>query len=160
MKFCQLTAKLKLIREYLTFINLILLKQLFSKKSDNEKIHKLFDELLLSKPVTHILQKQANGTSIHHRIELIQLLLTGFLLEKKKTTTKMVSKKSTLTSPKKQDENEILTLIKSLLDENNVHNFLRVNEFEGITYFNKERFEELLRWILLLNLTQIPSHLL
>ena len=160
MKTCDeilpVNSKVTTNRQYLTFINLILLKQLFSKKSDNEKIHKLFDELLLSKPVTHILQKQANGTSIHHRIELIQLLLTGFLLEKKKTTTKMVSKKSSLSSPKKQEANEILTLIKSLLAENNVHNFLRINEFEGITYFNKERFEELLRWILLLNLTQIP----
>jgi hypothetical protein len=163
MKVCDeilpVNSKVTTNREYLTFINLILLKQLFSKKSDNGKIHKLFDELLLSKPVTHILQKQANGTSINHRIELIQLLLTGFLLEKKKTTTKMVSKKSTLTIPKKQDENEILTLIKSLLAENNVHNFMRVNEFEGITYFNKERFEELLRWILLFKLTQISSHI-
>jgi HEPN domain-containing protein len=40
-----------------------------------------------------------------------------------------------------------------------VHNFLRVNEFEGTTYFNKERFEELLRWILLFHLNEIPSRI-
>jgi len=44
-----------------------------------------------------------------------------------------------------------------LLDENIVHNFLRVNEFEGTIYFNKERFEELLKWILLFHLVEIPS---
>ncbi|MDH3267914.1 MAG: alpha-amylase family glycosyl hydrolase [Ignavibacteria bacterium] len=163
MKGCDeilpVNSKVTTNREYLTFINLILLKQLFSKKSDNEKIHILFDELLLSKPVTNILQKQTNGTSIYQRIELIKVLLMSFLMEKKKTQAKTVSKKSNVSSPKKQDENEILTLIKSLLGENIVHNFLRVNEFEGITYFNKERFEELLRWILLFNLTQMASHI-
>jgi len=41
-----------------------------------------------------------------------------------------------------------------LLEEQIVHNFLRLNEFEGITYFNKERFEELIKWILLFNLSQ------
>ncbi|MCW8804279.1 MAG: alpha-amylase family protein, partial [Ignavibacteriaceae bacterium] len=151
-------SKLGINREYLTFINLILLKQLFSKKSDSEKIDMLFDELLLSKPVTNILQKQANGTSIHQRIELMKLLLMGFLQKKKKTPAKAVSKKTNVTYKGKRAENEILELIKTLLEENNVYNFLRVNEFEGITYFNKERFEELLRWALLLNLTQMPSH--
>ncbi len=158
-KILPIKSKVETNREYLTFINLILLKQLFSKKSDNEKIHILFDELLLSKPVTNILQKQTNGTSIYQRIELIKILLMSFLLEKKKSPVKAISEKSNVSSLKKQDGNEILTLIKSLLDENIVHKFLRVNEFEGITYFNKERFEELLRWILLFNLTQIPSHI-
>ncbi len=136
-------------RDYLTFINLILLKQLFVKKSDNEKIHILFDELLLSKPITHILQKQANGTSLHQRIELIKILLISFLFEKKKNPAKTENKKS--------EETEFSSSIKSLLAENIVHKFLRVNEFEGITYFNKERFEEYLRWILLFHLTAIPS---
>jgi glycosidase len=152
-------SKLGTNREYLTLINLILLKQLFSKKSDNEKIHILFDELLLSKPVTNILQKQTNGTSLHHRIELIKILLISFLMEKKNTPVKRVSKKLNVTSPNKQDKNENLLITKTLLKENIVDNFLRVNEFEGITYFNKERFEELLSWTLLLNLTQIPSYL-
>jgi len=157
-------SKLGTNREYLTFINLILLKQLFSKKSDNAKIHILFDELLLSKPVSNILQKQANGTSIHQRIELIKLLLMGFLLEKKKSPAKApakpTSKKSGKTDPKKENENDIYSLIKTLLEENNVHSFLRVNEFDGITYFNKERFEELLRWTLLLTRTEFDKEIL
>ena len=38
-----------------------------------------------------------------------------------------------------------------MLDDNIVHNFLRVNVFEGTTYFNKERFEELISWTMLFN---------
>ncbi|MCU0413508.1 MAG: alpha-amylase family glycosyl hydrolase [Ignavibacteriaceae bacterium] len=163
MKDCDeilpVKSKIETNREYLTFINLILLKQLFSKKSDNLKIHILFDELLLSKPFTNILQKQSNGTSIHQRIDLLKILLTVFLLEKKKTTVKTPSKKSGTSVSKNQDENEFLSLIKTLLTENLVHNFIRVNEFEGTTYFNKERFEELLRWILLFHLNEIPSRI-
>ena len=150
-------SKVETNREYLTFINLILLKQLFSKKSDNEKIHILFDELLLSKPVANILQKQLNGTSIHLRIELIKLLLMGFLLDKKKSGKLVNDKKSKVTINSNTDKNNFLPLIKVLLNEDIVHNFLRVNEFEGITYFNKERFEELLRWILLFKLTELSS---
>ncbi len=163
MKGCDdilpVSSKVTTNREYLTLINLILLKQLFSKKTDSDKIDLLFDELLLSKPVTNILQKQSNGTSIHQRIELIKLLLMGLLLKKKKKPAKTLNKKLNASSQGKQAENEIFELIKPLLEENNVHNFLRVNEFEGTTYFNKERFEELLQWILLLNFTQNPSYI-
>ena len=163
MKSCDdilpVNSKVETNREYLTFINLILLKQLFSKKSDSEKIHIFFDDLLLYKPITNIIQKQSNGSSIHQRIDLIKTLLTAFLFEKKKSQVKTSGKKSDSISAKKQNETDILSLIKSLLAVNIVHNFLRVNEFEGTTYFNKERFEELLRWILLFYLTEIPSQI-
>jgi glycosidase len=151
-------SKLQTNRNYLTFVNLILLKQLFSKKSDNEKIHILFDELLLSKPVANILQKQTNGSGIHQKIELIKILLMSFLLDKKKAGKQVNDKKTKVTVKSDTEKDNLLPLIKVLLGEDIVHNFLRVNEFEGITYFNKERFEELLRWILLLYLAQVSSH--
>jgi len=150
-----INSKVKTNREYLTFVNLILLKQLFSKKSDNDKIHILFDELLLSKPVTNIMQKQPNGGSIHQKIELIKILLMSFLLEKKKPVKSFTDKETKLTAKSDVRKNDILPSIKVLLKENNVHNFLQVNEFEGITYFNKERFLELLKWMLLFHLTNL-----
>jgi hypothetical protein len=163
MKDCDeilpVKSKIETNREYLTFINLILLKQLFSKKSDHEKIHTLFDELLLSKPVTNILQKQSNGSSIHQRIELIKILLMSFLQEKKKSNKSKNDKKTKVTVKSDIEKNNFLPLIKVLLKEDIVHNFLRVNEFEGITYFNKERFEELIRWTLLFHLNEIPSRI-
>jgi hypothetical protein len=140
-------------------MNLVLLKQVFSKKTDDEKIHILFDDLLLFKPITNIFQKQSNGSSINQRIELLKVLLAAFLFEKKKPAVKASSKKSGSLISKDLAGNEFLSLIKSLLAEKNVHNFIRVNEFEGTTYFNKERFEELLKWILLFHLIEIPSQI-
>ncbi len=158
MKSCDeilpVNSKVQSNREFLTFVNLLLLKQLFSKKSENEKIHILFDDLLLSKPVTNILQKQPNAGSIHQRIELIKILLMGFLLDKNKSKKKTPVKKSAPKLLKSDDKTDTFSSFKSLLEEQIVHNFLRVNEFEGTTYFNKERFEELLKWILLFNLSQ------
>ncbi len=155
-EFLPVNSKVETNRDYITFINLILIKQLFSKKTDNEKIYKLFDELLLSKPVTHILQKQLNGSSLHQRIELIKILLISFLMEKNKPAN---DKKTKMTVKSDVEKNNIFTSIRVLLNEDNVHKFLRVNEFEGITYFNKERFEELLRWLLLFSLAKSKSNI-
>ena len=83
----------------------------------------------------------------------------GFLLDKNKSKKKTQVKKSVPKSLKSDDISDAFSSFKSLLEEQNVHNYLRVNEFEGTTYFNKERFEELLKWIFLLNLTQFPSHI-
>jgi hypothetical protein len=139
------------------FVNLIVLKQLFNSKTDQSKINILFDELLLSKPVANILEKHSNGTSIHQRIELIKVLLTSFAREKKKSVKTADSKKTKVKAHIPSETGNDLPVIKALLNENIVHNFLRVNEFEGITYFNKERFDELLKWLLLFNLIEIPS---
>jgi hypothetical protein len=146
-------------REYLTLINIILLKQIFSKKSDMEKIHVVFDELLLIKPITNIFQNQINGSSIHQRTELIKVLLSVFLLEKKKPVKSADVKKTKMTVKTDTSKNDFTSSIKVLLAENSIHNLLRINEFEGITYFNKEHFEELVKWILMLHLIVLPSTL-
>ena len=44
-----------------------------------------------------------------------------------------------------------------MLEEDIVHKFIKVNVFEGITYFNKERFEDLIRWIMLFDLIEATS---
>jgi hypothetical protein len=136
-------------REYLTLLNLIVLKQLFNKKTDESKIFVLFDDLLISKPVKHILEKYSDSTSIYYRIELIKVLLHSFIAENH--SLKIKKKNAVKKTVIKQNENE-LSAIKALLDEDIVTNFIRVNEFKGITYFNKERFEELLRWLMLFNM--------
>lgn len=151
-----LNSKVETNREYLTFINLILLKQLFSKKSDRNKINIFFDELLLSKPVTNILERYSDG-SIKQRIELIKLLLTTFLFEKKNAEKQKSESTPKLTEKSDIEKHNTLSSIKVLLGEKNVNNFLGVNEYQGITYFNKERFVELLLWVMLFYLISIPE---
>jgi hypothetical protein len=164
MKSCDeilpVNSKLETNREYITLINLLVLKQLFGKKSDTRKINILFDELLLSKPITNLLQKKSNGTSIHQKIDLIKTLLVTFLQEKKKSDKTIGDKKTKVAVKSDPEINNFMPSIKVLLGENIVYNFLRVNEFEGTTYFNKERFEELLKWILLFQLNGIPSQII
>ncbi|MGB5529970.1 MAG: alpha-amylase family glycosyl hydrolase, partial [Ignavibacteriaceae bacterium] len=149
--------RLMINRDYLTLLNLIILKQLFNKKTDQVKIAVLFDDLLLSKPINNILEKYSDGTSIHHRIELIKLLLFTFLKEKKKTSKSKEIRKATGTKSTTPESENVLPAIKVLLGEDIVHNFIHLNEFEGITYFNKERFDELLRWLMLFNMIETTS---
>ena len=138
-------SNMEINRNYLTLINLIILKQLLNKNHDPKKIDVIFDELLISKPITNIFEKHTNGTSIHQKIELIKTLLLKFSIEQTKKKTK---KGKASVNPKQEN---ILSEIKVLLDDKNVHNFIRVNVFEGVTYFNKERFEELISWVMLFN---------
>jgi hypothetical protein len=152
-------SKLTINKDYLLLINLLVLKHLFIENTELNKINILFDKLLLSKPVANLLGTYSNGTSNHQRIELIKVLL-NFLLSDNKQTTNRANDKKTKLAVKSDDELiNILTSIKALLGENIVHNLLKVNEFEGITYFNKEHFEELMRWLLLFELLEIPSKL-
>jgi len=161
MKSCNeilpVNSNLETKREFLVLINVLLLKQLFNKKTDVEKINKLFDELLLIKPIANILQRQSNGSSVQLKVELIKILLMQFLLEKRKPVhSKRSGKLKRSLNSGTKSKNELFS-IKALLGENIVNNFLRVNEFEGVTYFNKERFGELLRWNFLLKLTMASS---
>jgi hypothetical protein len=95
-----------------------------------------------------------NGTSNHQRIELIKILLLSILLNKEKSDKKFDVTKTKTTAKTVQHKYNFVSLIKVLLGENIVHKFIRVNEFEGTTYFNKERFEEFIKWILLFELIQ------
>jgi len=155
-EFLPVKSNLEMNRDYLTLINLIVLKQLLNKKSDHKKIKIIFDDLIISKPITNILEKHLNGSSIYQRIELIKVLLLYFINEiageAKKGKSALSGKQS-----EKPGKETILNEIKVLLDEDIVHNFIKVNVFEGITYFNKERFEELIRWIMLFDLIKSTS---
>jgi hypothetical protein len=144
-EFLPVKSQMEVNRNYLSLINLIILKQLLNKNPDPKKINIIFDELLISKPITNIFEKHTNGSSIHQKIELMKTMLLKFSMGQ----TESKSKKSK-EFIKPQQEN-IISEIKVLLDDKNVHNFIRVNVFEGVTYFNKERFEELISWVMLFN---------
>ena len=52
------------------------------------------------------------------------------------------------------------SLLTMLLGENVIRNFLQVNEFGGVTYFNKERFDEFINWLALLTSIELNSLLM
>ena len=49
------------------------------------------------------------------------------------------------------------SLLTMLLGEKVIKEFLQVNEFGGITYFNQERFDELVNWLALLTSIELNS---
>jgi len=46
------------------------------------------------------------------------------------------------------DKNSAYQSLEKLLQDNDVQNFLQVNRYREVLWFNKESFEELLKWLL------------
>ncbi len=111
----------------------------------------LFDELLISKTIIRILENTSYISDHRSDLELIKVLSSIFTVVK--TDTKLKPKMQIVSNSEQKDNNSVSLFdsLNVLLNSNIMNNFLHVNEFEGKTYFNKERFEELLDWIMLLN---------
>jgi hypothetical protein len=111
----------------------------------------LFDELLISKTIIRILENTSYLSDHRSDLELIKVLSSIFTVVK--TDTKLKPKMQKESNSEQNDNNSVSLFdrLNVLLNSNIMNNFLHVNEFEGKTYFNKERFEELLDWIILLD---------
>ena len=106
--------------------------------------------MMLSKVVNNLLSNLDEDENYHQKSEVAENLLFYDLIVKDnlKTRKKKKSKKQ-----KEDKTQKYLTRlpVSVLLDNNIVLKFLHVNEYEGITYFNKESFQLLLKWILLVS---------
>jgi hypothetical protein len=58
---------------------------------------------------------------------------------------------------KPSDQNQAHALLKSLLKDREVRQFLQVNQYNDIWWFNKEAFEEMLWWLMLIASIEIGS---
>ena len=98
----------------------------------------LFEDLMLRKGLIEIFKELGQKVeNIFEDVSLIQALLTK---------NDLIARISNADSGIEQ------ILVSELIDNKDVIDFLLLNEFENIIYFNKERFEKLVRWILLLSL--------
>ncbi len=59
--------------------------------------------------------------------------------------------------PDRTDQNRAFDVSNSLLKDDEVRKFIQVNEHDGILWFNKESFEELLFWLMLAAVVEIGS---
>mgnify|MGYP005849440815 FL=1 len=66
-----------------------------------------------------------------------------------KSKTQKGKKKSTIKSDSKTDSKYLISLIESLFEENSFKEFIQLHEYNSNEYFNKERFEEAIKWLLL-----------
>ena len=106
-----------------------------------------FDELLIAKPVTQILTQHAEEDEARSITQLIKSLIV-FNDELKSIKIKIKKKlKEDKTQVKKYRSPLNKIHFSELLINQNVSNFLSINKFGDITYFNKERFEILIEWL-------------
>jgi hypothetical protein len=56
------------------------------------------------------------------------------------------------------DQTKAYGILESLLKEGEVQQFLQVNQYNDIWWFNKEAFEELLWWLMLISAIEIGSN--
>lgn len=99
---------------------------------------RIFDELRLAKAFEDVFQ-QANLSEEKRRadLSLLKILLAGNIF-------------------READEQNPKRALGKLLDRDEVKIFIKMNDYEGITYYNKERFEEWLSWQFTAACLQVP----
>jgi len=106
-----------------------------------------FDRLFLAKPVTQILTQHAEEDDACANTQLIKSLIV-FNDELKSIKIKIKKKKNEGKTQVKKYRSPLNKIhFSELLINQNVSNFLNINKFGDITYFNKERFENLVEWL-------------
>ncbi len=115
--------------------------------NSNGKEKDLFENLIIGKPLNSGLSNvRPTSKDAGDDVHLIKILTSRNIagLWDKSIKQSDVKKKTKTT-----DENDFIT---NLIKEDDVKWYLGVNEYDGIKYFNKEKFEKLLKWILSLKI--------
>jgi hypothetical protein len=126
------------------------IKKLFEKEGEINQ-NNFFDKMILALPLKNILLRLGKGDEIYKDILLITIMIEyenqfdliygSDKIHSEVGIEKIISSETTTYS----------TILK-LLDHQLVKKFLGVNEYEGITYYNKENFSEILSWFYTMHL--------
>jgi hypothetical protein len=134
------------------YLMTLIFGQIINRNNGN-RLNLLFNELMLTIQLSNALKRNLPENRIHISIELLKFLLQSYShnddSNKSKKKLKLKKLKNDSESEIHHEKTALIKLFMGLLKEGNVHNFLQVNEFEGIIYFNKERLEQAANWILL-----------
>jgi glycosidase len=127
-------------------------KEIFEEKGKINK-ENYFDVLLLDTPVRKILERLGRGTNDVEK----ELILLKLLLEHDSELVKVFTPLK-ISASKLIDDSLKECVLLNLINDSGVRTFLGVNEYENVVYYSKEQFEELLDWILTLNVLDIIQH--
>ncbi|MDP4116063.1 MAG: alpha-amylase family glycosyl hydrolase [Bacteroidota bacterium] len=150
LKHLKITNKFISKDNLLHLISLILPLVIFKKEYFKEYLfseYKLFDDLLLDNVLFESFERIGNNYEyLYSDLHLLKILIYNY--DKLVSNSKMISgkliKKKTIT-------NALLTFI---AEDMEARNYLIVNEYQGVKYFNKERLEYLLDWFVFINLAE------
>ena len=143
--FLPLNIKKESNTEICIYSSFLTVDNILTNHTANRLIN--FDRLLLTKPVTQILTQHADADEARANTQLIKALIV-FNDELKSIKIKIKRKKKEDKTQLKKYRSPLNKIhFSGLLINQNVSNFLNVNKFGDITYFNKERFENLIEWL-------------
>ena len=146
--FIPINAKSESIENVCTYYTFTVINSFIKNGNKN-----LFDKLWLKKPLQVICEQHGSDGENDAQLYLIKSLL-NFNGALKSIKIKIGRKRETSSNKKLTGKRALLQKldIAELLNDNDVRSYLKVNEFEGTTYFNKENFEKLIRWFLQLSI--------
>lgn len=128
-----------------------LISLLFKEEIQSEGSFNTFNNLMLWKPLFEIFSY--NGLSVNSDIYYNLMFVLNecpeIPLERKEVSKKSVISKSNDAKSKSDINNELTEYFTGLFNNTVINNFLIINEYEGIRYFNKERFGELIKWLII-----------
>jgi glycosidase len=109
-------------------------------------------------------QEQSRNLIDEWRLDKIlvnQLLDSGFLDEgsakRLVTLIKALTRHQTWFETGRPDRNRAYKVLDSLFKDNEIQKFIQANQHDGVLWFNKESFEELLFWLMLVAVVEIGS---
>jgi len=115
------------------------------------------EKLLLDTPIKRILNRLGKGdTEIYNGINLLNIFHNNFN-EILKIFNVTMNDKIIFDKPDDPIAEEKVGLV-ALIDDESVRTFLCINRFEGVWYYSKENFENLLNWILTINGLEIMKN--
>lgn len=118
------------------------LGKIISEKEYEQQSRSWIDQWLFGKIIAGALQDFGlEETSAWHAVAVIKVLTSH-------------QRWFDLQTPKKVQTYKVL---ESLLKDNELQQFLQVNRYQGVLWFNKESFEQLLDWMLLLAVIDITA---
>jgi glycosidase len=132
----------------LLFVIVTELQKIFDIKLVGSK-SSIIDEMRLITPVTKIIKRIGRGEEgVRRQMVLLKILInfSDKLFDMEKGPKNIFDIKTGIKI--KSFVSEIKgNLIKELLNDEDVNEFLLTNEYKGVWYYSKERFEELVNWL-------------
>ncbi len=127
------------------FIALVIFNMLESSSEDKLSVKQLTNNILHNSLPKILDKSNFENDRIIKTISLIEVLLEDYLDSTKEITslgTKLKANVNILDFFVKEKKK----FASKLFEDDFVRNYLRVNTYKDITYFNKERFEEFVKW--------------
>ncbi|MFO7526529.1 MAG: alpha-amylase family glycosyl hydrolase [Ignavibacteriaceae bacterium] len=129
----------------------IIIRILIENKIIKDGTLNTYRDLMLWKPLFEIFSYLglSSDSGIYYNLLIVLSECPDIPVKKKTVKTKPDLRKKGNKSEKQSENNELAVYLNSLFEKEIISNFLLINEYKNEKYFNKERFNELIKWLIL-----------